>query len=65
VEHWTGLPLLDAFSELLTQGEAEFSWDARRVRSCYSGELQAEALALVQQAKAVHVPPPVETIDEE
>jgi hypothetical protein len=31
VEHYTGLPLLDAFSEFLVQGSVDYDWDAGRV----------------------------------
>jgi glutathione synthase/RimK-type ligase-like ATP-grasp enzyme len=63
VEYFTGLPLLDAFTEFLVQGTEEFDWSADRVRVRYA-DVEDEALALVEQAKAAHITVPDSTIDE-
>jgi hypothetical protein len=65
VEFFTGLPLLDAFSEFLSQGNVEFSWDEEHARIRYTAALEAEALALVQQAKAEHVGLPDPSVRED
>jgi glutathione synthase/RimK-type ligase-like ATP-grasp enzyme len=36
VERWTGMPLLDAFSELLLQGDPAFDWSPARVSVRYA-----------------------------
>ena len=57
VEYYTGLPLLDAFSEFLLQGSADFAWSAERMRLSYK-EIEADALSLVRQAQAGHLAVP-------
>jgi glutathione synthase/RimK-type ligase-like ATP-grasp enzyme len=63
VEHYAGQPVLDAFCEFLTQGDVEFAWDASHVRSHYR-EVEAEALALAERARAEHVAVPDQSIAE-
>ncbi|MDP9121441.1 MAG: hypothetical protein M3O15_08755 [Acidobacteriota bacterium] len=65
VEHFTGLPLLDAFSEFLRQGDVQFSWSSERAHIRYTPALEAEALALVQQAKAEHVGLPDQSVSDD
>jgi glutathione synthase/RimK-type ligase-like ATP-grasp enzyme len=36
VERWTGLPLLDAFAELLMQGRADYDWPSSRAAVRYA-----------------------------
>jgi hypothetical protein len=53
VEHYTGLPLLDAFSELLVQGNIHYDWDESRVGVRYA-DLRDVATATAEG----HVPIP-------
>jgi hypothetical protein len=64
VERWTGLPLLDAFSEFLRQGRVDFAWDAKRIRMRYA-DIEDEIASLVQQAATAHATLPDASIDEE
>jgi hypothetical protein len=57
IEHYTGCPLLDAFSEFLLQRRVDFAWDERRVRIRYP-EVEPEAEALARRSLDEHVPPP-------
>jgi hypothetical protein len=64
VERSTGQPLLDAFSEFVVQGDVEFAWEAARVRT-RCRDVEAEALALAERARAAHVAVPDRSIEEE
>jgi hypothetical protein len=57
VEHETGQPLLDAFSEFLRQGTVDFAWSPERVSVRYS-ELKEPAFHRLQRELALHVPVP-------
>jgi glutathione synthase/RimK-type ligase-like ATP-grasp enzyme len=57
VEHQTGQPLLDAFTELLRQGSADFEWSPDRVSVRYS-EVKEAALQRLQREEELHVPEP-------
>jgi len=53
VEKALGLPLLDAFTELLLQGRADLAWDPRAV-ALRLGDVEAEAMAAARRAAALH-----------
>ena len=57
VEELTGMPLLDAFCELLLQGRPDFSWDPARVTvrmGDFTGQVEKRKL----EAGKTHVMPP-------
>lgn len=57
VERETGQPLLDAFSEFLLRGRADFSWDEKAVEVRYSDVLPTVE-AMAAKAYEVHAPAP-------
>jgi len=57
VEKLCGLPLLDAFSELLIQGRTDFSWNGRQPHVSYS-EVEPIARQRLSGAREVHVVKP-------
>ena len=57
VESYSGLPLLDAFAELLAQGRPDFVWPANRPRVPYTEVQDAVQRALAWRTKT-HVQPP-------
>jgi glutathione synthase/RimK-type ligase-like ATP-grasp enzyme len=57
VEHYSGLPLLDAFSEFLLQGRSDFEWSESRVKIRYAEVLEA-AKALADRCQAKHLSAP-------
>jgi len=54
VERYTGLPLLDGFTEMLLAGAPEFAWSAEQPRVRYD-ELEAEAYRTIERDLTVHV----------
>jgi glutathione synthase/RimK-type ligase-like ATP-grasp enzyme len=54
VERWTGMPLLDAFCELLLQGDAAFDWSPSRVTVRYA-DVAARAAAEREVLSLAHV----------
>jgi glutathione synthase/RimK-type ligase-like ATP-grasp enzyme len=66
VERCCGLPLLDAFSEFLLQGLAEFDWSADAVQLRYTDpEFEAAALARLKVFQSSHRSRGVALVDEE
>jgi hypothetical protein len=57
VEHYAGIPLLDAFSSFLIDGSQDFSWDEARVQVHYS-DLEERVAEVSRKAEANHVPAP-------
>lgn len=57
VENYAGLPLLDAFTELLRQGSPDFDWSPSRVAVRYS-EVKEAALERLRRNLALHVAEP-------
>src|SRR5947209_11946086 len=54
VEDYSGLPLLDAFTEFLIQG-IDFTWDAERISIRHS-DLQAVVAEMISANRRVHPP---------
>lgn len=63
LEHWTGMPLLDAFCSFLEAGNVDFPWDSKRVLVRYEDILE-EALAVAELSKVDHVQAPEAVIKE-
>lgn len=63
VEHFTGQPLLDAFSELLVQGDVDFAWNPARIRTHYR-DVEAATIALAEQSRVAHVAVPDQSVAE-
>lgn len=57
VEHYTGAPLLDAFSELLLQGRADFTWDSAHPRIKYK-DVEQKVQQMAAEFSGIHVPVP-------
>jgi hypothetical protein len=55
VEHYTGLPLLDAFSEFLLQGREDFEWEESAAVIRYS-DVQEVAEQATTHATQLHKP---------
>jgi glutathione synthase/RimK-type ligase-like ATP-grasp enzyme len=64
VEHWTGMPLLDAFCTFLSAGHVDYPWDSKQVQVRYQ-DIQQEVLALEQLYSEVHVAVPDAIVKEE
>lgn len=64
VERYAGLPLLDAFSELLLQGRFDFDWRSDGDHILYA-DVEAAALAAEKEANETHVPAPDSALWEE
>lgn len=56
VEHYTGQPLLDAFSELLIQRDASFEWPVSKIPITYA-DVEDVVRAMEADSPAVHVAP--------
>ncbi len=56
-EHETGVPLLDAFCELLIQGRVDYVWDPAKATIRYL-DFAELALARLEEGKAEHPDPP-------
>jgi hypothetical protein len=54
VEDYSGLPLLDAFTEFLIQG-VDFAWDAERI-SIHHSDLQTIVAEMISTSRRVHPP---------
>jgi glutathione synthase/RimK-type ligase-like ATP-grasp enzyme len=63
VEEYAGLPLLDAFAELLIQGRPDFAWDRERPGVRFA-EVQAEAEEICRREREDHLPAPELAWDE-
>ncbi|MEP7011707.1 MAG: MvdC/MvdD family ATP grasp protein [Acidobacteriota bacterium] len=61
VETYSGIPLLDAFTEFLSQGRTDFTWSAADVKIRYS-EVREAALTSAKEAETCHVVPPDQSI---
>jgi len=61
VESYTGLPLLDAFSEFLLQGRVDFQWDRSQKAIAYH-DVREKADFEAAASAARHVSAPVQTI---
>ena len=57
VEHFAGIPLLDAFCEYLLQGRVDFDWDESGVAIHYAG-IAEHAQEMSRLASSRHVIPP-------
>ncbi len=57
VEHLSGMPLLDAFCELLIQGRADYAWDPREPALRLHDGFTEQARAAIAQAVDSHVMP--------
>lgn len=57
VEHYSGIPLLDAFTELLVQGRPDFTWREDQVSIRYR-EVLAAVESRVKVSESRHVAPP-------
>lgn len=55
VEIYSGLPLVDAFSELLLQGRADYAWDPDQTKIAYDDEMRAAVRSKVAEVKDKHV----------
>ncbi|MDY7225630.1 MvdC/MvdD family ATP grasp protein [Hyalangium rubrum] len=60
VENYSGLPLLDAFTEFLRQGSPDFDWRHERVAIRYS-DVKEAALRRLERDRALHVTEPEAT----
>ncbi|HET9212592.1 MAG TPA: hypothetical protein VFR03_19465 [Thermoanaerobaculia bacterium] len=66
VERCCGLPLLDAFSELLLQGRPDFQWSQDKVRVRYTDhEFEERSLARFREFRGRHCPLPESLVSEE
>ncbi len=57
VEQQSGMPLLDAFCELLIQGRADYAWDPAQPSLRLADGIMAEGRVALEQALASHVLP--------
>ncbi len=64
VEHWTGMPLLDAFCTFLSTGNVDYSWNSKQVQVRYQ-DIQQEVLALERSYSEAHVVVPDAIVKEE
>jgi glutathione synthase/RimK-type ligase-like ATP-grasp enzyme len=65
VERYCGLPLLDAFSEFLSQGRPDFDWSEDSVAIRYGDpELEAAVTARAAEFRSSHVASPEALVDE-
>ncbi len=64
VEAYSGLPLLDAFSEFLIQARADFEWDAERADVFFDQSMRDRVRMISDQFKENHVQITAERWDE-
>jgi glutathione synthase/RimK-type ligase-like ATP-grasp enzyme len=66
IERYCGLPLLDAFTEFLFQGNVEFEWSEEAITTRYTDpEFEQAVTARAREFRASHVVAPEALIDEE
>jgi hypothetical protein len=66
IERCCGLPLLDAFSEFLLQGRADFQWSPDAVRVRYTdSNFEARALTQFREFRGRHRSVPEALVSEE
>jgi glutathione synthase/RimK-type ligase-like ATP-grasp enzyme len=63
VEQYTGIPLLDAFTEFLIQGRPDFTWSASTTRIRHD-DVAAAANELAVESAGMHVRPPKPLVSE-